>query len=147
MLDHRTPLLRRLSCHRYQLALATALVLTAAVFVVSAPVLLAIATYEWKCSHRRLLGLALLGSLARSSVWLWRELQGLPHGDWHPCAQCGARIQEPSRAMYCSPLCRRYARLERDVRSLDPWASERAAVRLRVLSRPAGDPASSEIPF
>jgi hypothetical protein len=138
---------RWISWHRYQLALAAALVLIAAVFLFSAPVLLAIAAYEWKSRHRRVIGLALLGLLARSSLWLRQEFQGIPHGKWHPCAQCGAPIEAPSRAWYCSPLCRRYARLEREMRSPDPWSAERAAVRLRVVTQPAVDPASSEIPF
>lgn len=31
----------------------------------------------------------------------------------HPCLQCGAPIGHPSRAVYCSPACRKYAALER----------------------------------
>jgi hypothetical protein len=147
MHTHRIALWRWLTWHRYQLAVATGLVLVAIVLLFVAPMLLALGALEWKARHRRLLGLAILGLLGRSSVWLWQELWGMPHGQWHPCVQCGSPIEAPSKAWYCSPLCRRYARVERDVRSPDPWASERAAVRLRVLEHPAVDPASSEIPF
>jgi hypothetical protein len=139
---------RWLSWHRHQLAMATALGLITVVLLSVAPALLALGALEWKSSHRRLLGFALLGLLGRSTVWLWQELWGTPHGRWHPCAQCGTPIEAPSRAWYCSPHCRRYARLERDTRSPDPWLAERAAVRLRVLARAsAADPESSEIPF
>jgi hypothetical protein len=147
MHSHGIALWRWLSRHRYRLAVEAALVLVAAVLLGVAPVLLTVGAFEWKSGHRRLLGLAVLGLLARSIVWLWQELQGTPHGNWHPCAQCGAPIEAPSKAWYCSPLCRRYARLEREARSPDPWSAERAAVRLRVLAHSAVDPASSEIPF
>jgi hypothetical protein len=147
MHTHGIALWRWLTWHRYQLTVASGLVLVGALLLFTAPVLLAIATFEWKSSHRRLLGLPLLGLLGRSAIWLWQELQGGPHGQWHPCAQCGAPIEAPSKAWYCSPLCRRYARLERDARSADPWVAERAAVRLRILARPTADPATSEIPF
>jgi hypothetical protein len=139
---------RWLTWHRYQLAVATALVLVVVALLSAAPLLLALGAVEWKARHRRLLGLALLGLLVRSIVWLWRETLGVPHGRWHPCAQCGAPIEAPSKALYCAPLCRRYARLQRHARSHDPWLAEHAAVRLRVLARAtAADPDSSEIPF
>ncbi|HZL19872.1 MAG TPA: hypothetical protein VFG23_19210 [Polyangia bacterium] len=32
----------------------------------------------------------------------------------HPCSQCGSPIGAPSRAAFCSPACRTYARLERE---------------------------------
>jgi hypothetical protein len=32
----------------------------------------------------------------------------------HPCGQCGRPIGAPSRAEFCSPACRRYARFERE---------------------------------
>lgn len=32
----------------------------------------------------------------------------------HPCSGCGHPIGAPSRAAYCSPQCRQYARLERE---------------------------------
>ena len=34
--------------------------------------------------------------------------------DWHACGQCGVPIEPPSRAEFCSPSCRRYARLHRE---------------------------------
>ena len=109
------------------------------------------AAVEWKHSrrkHPRLLGVALAGLLARSLVWLWRDLQNLPQGDWHPCAQCGAPIEVPSQAWYCSPACRRYARVERDARAFDPWVAERAQARLHALTRTTAiDPELAEIPF
>ena len=54
-----------------------------------------IGLYEWKQSgrRRRLLTLALLGLLLRAVVWLWRDLRSVPHGNWHPCAPCGAPIR------------------------------------------------------
>lgn len=150
MQDQGIALRRWLSWHRYQLAAGAALALVAALLVLIGPALLVLAAIEWKNSSRRsrLLGLALVGLLARAVVWLWQELRGLPHGNWHPCAQCGGVIEASSRAWYCSPACRRYARLEREARSPDPWAAERAAARLRVLSRlDVVDPRSSELPF
>jgi hypothetical protein len=150
MQSHGIALWRWLSWHRLQIAAATALIGVAALLVFAAPVLLAVAAIEWKYSRRgnRIPSLALLGLLARAVVWLWQELRGLPQGQWHPCVQCGAPIEAPSQAWYCSPLCRRYARLERDARSPDPWLSERAAVRLRTLDRAStADPELSEIPF
>jgi hypothetical protein len=147
MHSHGIALWRWLTSHRYQLAVTTALILAAVALVCLAPVLLAVGAAEWKARHRRLLGLAILGLLGRSIVWLRREALGIPHGTWHPCVQCGAPIEAPSQAWYCSPLCRRYAQLERNLRSPDPWAPERAAVRLRLVTRPPVAAASSEIPF
>jgi hypothetical protein len=148
MLDHRNPLWRWLSWHRYQLAAAVALVLITACLLYSAPWLLVLAAVEWKLGHRRLLGLAILGLLGRTIVWLWQEVRGLPHGRWHSCIQCGTPIEEPSQASYCSPACRRFARLERELGSPDPWVAERAAVHLQALAaRTTTDPAVAEIPF
>lgn len=48
------------------------------------------------------------------------------HGSTHPCGQCGVPIGAPSRAVYCSPACRRYAQLERQ-------ETERRAARLEAL--------------
>ena len=141
---------RWLSWHRLQLAAATGLVGVAALLLFSGPALLIVAAVEWKYSRRRsrVLSLALLGLLARALVWLWRELRNVPHDPWHPCAQCGAPIEAPSRAWYCSPGCRRQARLEREARSPDPWVAERAEARLRLVwSANAVDPESSAIPF
>jgi hypothetical protein len=41
---------------------------------------------------------------------LWRKRDA----GWHACGQCGVPIEPPSRAEYCSPSCRRYARLQRE---------------------------------
>jgi hypothetical protein len=147
MLNHRNSATRWLSRHRYQLAAATGLILVAAVLLATTPLLLALAAVEWKQRHRRLLGLAVLGLLARTDVWLWQEFRGLPHGRWHSCVQCGTPIEEPSRAEYCSPVCRRVARLERDAASPDPRIAERAEARIRTLHRATTDPAFAEIPF
>jgi hypothetical protein len=150
MHSHGIALWRWLSWHRLQIAAATGLVVVAALLLFTGPALLLIAAVEWKYSgtRSRVLSLALLGLLARAVVWLWQELRGLPHGQWHPCAQCGVPIEAPSRARYCSPACRRYARLERDARSPDPWLAGRAQTRLRlVTSASTADPESSEIPF
>jgi hypothetical protein len=150
MQDQGIALTRWLQWRRLQIATATGLIGLVAVLLVASPALVVGGAVEWKYSRRRtrLLSLALLGLLVRAVIWLWQELRGLPHGQWHPCTQCGAPIEAPSRAWYCSPACRRYARLERDARSPDPWLAERSAARLRTLSRiSAADPASSEIPF
>jgi hypothetical protein len=147
MLDHGNSAWRWFSWHRYQVAAAAGLVLVAAVLLETAPLLLALAAVEWKQRHRRQLGLAVLGLLAGAIVWLWQELHGLPHGRWHSCVQCGAPIAEPSRAEYCSPACRRTARLERERCSPDPWIAERAEAGLHVPARTAADPAVAEIPF
>lgn len=141
---------RWLSWHRLQIAAATGLVAVAAVLLFTGPALLVVAAVEWKYSRRRsrVLGLALLGLLARALVWLWQELRNVPHGPWHPCAQCGAPIEAPSQAWFCSPACRRHVRLERDSHCPNPWVAERAETRLRlVTSANAADPESSEIPF
>jgi hypothetical protein len=150
MHSHGIALWRWLSWHRSQLAAGLSFALVAAVLVTAGPALLAVAAVEWKYTRRRnrMLSPALLGLLGRGLVWLWQELRGLPHGPWHPCAQCGAPIEAPSQAWYCSPACRRYAPLERDARSPDPWLAERAQTRLRFLTHAsAADPSLSEIPF
>jgi hypothetical protein len=150
MHSHGIALWRWLSWHRYQVAFGTALVLVAAVLLVAAPVLLVVGAFEWKSSRRpnRLLAFAVAALLLRAAAWLWEELWNHPHGQWHPCAQCGAPIEAPSRAWYCSPACRRYAGLKRDVRSPDPWLAERAETRLRLVwNASAADPDLSEIPF
>jgi hypothetical protein len=150
MHPQRTALRRWLIWHRRQLAAGTALGLLAAVLTVTGPLLLTLAAVEWKHSRRkrpRLLGLALAGPLAQAIVWLWQDLLDLPHGEWHPCAQCGAPIEAPSQAWYCSPACRRYARLERDARAFDPWLAERAQARLRALTQAGTDPELAEISF
>ncbi len=41
---------------------------------------------------------------------LWRRRDA----GWHACGQCGVPIEPPSRVEYCSPSCRRYARLQRE---------------------------------
>lgn len=150
MHSHGIALWRWLTWHRLQVATGSALALVAALLLFAGPALLALAAVEWKYSRRRsrLVTLALVGCLARAVVWLWQELRGLPHGQWHPCAQCGAPIEAPSRASYCSPACRCYSGLERDARSPDPWLAERAKTRLRLVwSASVADPESSEIPF
>lgn len=147
---HGIALWRWLSWHRLQVGAATALVGVLALLLFAGPALLAVAGLEWKYSRRpnRLLSLAIAALLVRAAFWLWQEVRNLPHGHWHPCAQCGAPIESPSRAWYCSPACRCQARLERDARSPDPWLAERAESRLRLVwSASVADPESSEIPF
>jgi hypothetical protein len=150
MRSQGTALRRWLSWHRHQLAAAAALALIAALLVLVGPALVVLAALEWKYNRRpnRLLSLAIAALLVRAAFWLWQEARNLPHGHWHPCAQCGAPIESPSQAFYCSPACRRQARLERDERSPDPWLAERAESRLRLVwSASVADPESSEIPF
>jgi len=146
---HGNSLWRWLRWHRPQIATAAGLA-GLVVSLLAIPVLLIGAVFEWKYRRRRsrLISLAVAGLLVRAVAWLWQELRGLPHGRWHPCAQCGVPIEAPSRAWYCSPACRRYARLERDARSPAPWLAERSAARLHALSRiVAADPTSADIPF
>jgi hypothetical protein len=139
---------RWISWHRRELAVGTILAIATGLLVLVGPGLLLVAALEWKRGSRRLLGLVLVMALWRTLVWLWRELRCVPHGDWHPCVRCGAPIEAGSRAWYCSPLCRRYARLERDAGAWDPWVAERAEAWLRALARSAElDPNLSEIPF
>ena len=140
---------RWLTWHRRELAVGTALFAVTALLILVGPPLLTLAGLEWKHGRRRrLLGFALVALLGRAVLWLWRDLRNLPHADWHPCAQCGAPIEAPSRAWYCSPACRRYGRLERDAHAFDPWVAESAQARLRALARAtAVDPALAEIPF
>jgi hypothetical protein len=138
--------------HRYEITLATALALTTGVLVVATPILLTAAAVEWKHGRRRsrLLSLALILALARAVAWLSRELRNLPHGRWHPCGQCGAPIQAPSRAAYCSHPCRTYARLERNALDNDPRIAARAQRRLhnlRLRELADSDPQLEEVPF
>ena len=74
-----------------------------------------------------------LAQLLRALRWVWCELTDTPHGPWHPCAQCGVPIGDRSRAAYCSHVCRRYARLERDAQANDPRIADRAERRLRAI--------------
>jgi hypothetical protein len=146
MHTQRIALTRWLIWHRRQLAAGTALIAVSTLLVFMGPLLLAVAALEWKRARRRnrLLGLALTVLLARTVIWLWHELRNLPHGAWHPCAQCGTPIEGPSKAWYCSPGCRRYARLEHASRGGD----EQAAARLERLRRSDRyDPALAEVPF
>jgi hypothetical protein len=146
---------RWLSAQRYQLTLAGALLSALALLLITAPFLLALALIEWKLEPRkrrkpRLIGLLLIDQQLSACRWLWCELHDLPHRPWHPCAQCGKPIEVPSRASYCSPACRTYARLEREALNHDPRIAERAQRRLRNLRlrRLADDdPTLDEVPF
>ena len=143
---------RWISAHRYQLALITALSALVALLVLASPLLLAVGAMEWKRGKKRqrIIGLLLIALLIRTARWLWCELRGVPHAPWHPCAQCGRPIEEPSRASYCSQACRAYTRLERDAQANDPRIAERAERRLRNLRyRDAADsdPRFGEVPF
>jgi hypothetical protein len=74
----------------------------------------------------------------------------MPQSKWHPCAQCGTPIEEPSRAAYCSHACRTYARLERAALDHDPPIAARAERRLRNLrlrELADTDPRLEEVPF
>jgi hypothetical protein len=140
---------RQVWFHRRQIAAGLALALTVGVLVVATPWLLTLALVERHQTRRktRLLGLIVLAALAQAVGWLWHELWRHPLepcGPWHPCQHCGFPITDKSRARYCSPGCRRLARLTVRARSDD-----RAASRLARLqqSAPSYDPATSEIPF
>ncbi len=135
MHPHVIALSRWLRAHRYQLTLAAGLLGAMVLLAAATPLLLAMAGIEWKRSRRRgrMLSVLLLVLLARGARWLWLETRGIPHKAWHPCAQCGAPIEAPSRAAYCSHACRNYTRLERDALDTDPRIAERAERRLRNL--------------
>ena len=135
-----------LSKHRTRIAVGAALILFIWALVWLAPLILALALVERRRRRRRfslLATLALIGAVA----WLWRELTRNPHephGAWHPCRQCGYPIPNTSRAHYCSPGCRRIARLTARVAVGD----ERAAWRLARLTRKDDvNPAWGEVPF
>jgi hypothetical protein len=124
---------RWLQQHRHQITVAAALAVTLTALLLATPLLFPIAAVEWKQTPRRkrVLSLTLLAVLTRATIWLWCELRDVPHGPWHPCAQCGRPIEAPSRAAYCSHACRNWARLERDALDNDPRIAEWAARRLR----------------
>jgi hypothetical protein len=156
MQSHVIPILRWLWQHRYEITLGAALVFVVALSLLVTPLLLAFAAIEWKQRPRgrkrnnRLLGLLLLARLAHVSHLLWRKLWHIPRWPWHPCAQCGAAIEEPSRAAYCSHVCRTYARLEREALDTDPRIADRAERRLRNLRYRElvdADPRLHEVPF
>jgi hypothetical protein len=152
MQSHVIAAARRASRHRYEITLAIALALTTGVLLIATPILLTTAAVEWKHGRRRscLLSLALILVLARAIGWLSRELRGLPHGRWHLCGQCGAPIEAPSRAAFCSHACRTYARLERDAVDNDPRIAARAGRRLRNLrlrELAEADPQLEKVPF
>lgn len=133
MHTHRTAALSWLRLHCRELAVGAALALTVAVGFAVLPFLFAIAVVEWRSgsTRKRLFTFAFIAMLVGTIRWLWIELHRAPHRPWHPCAQCGRPIVEPSRAAYCSHACRSYARLERDAEALDPRIAERAQRRLR----------------
>jgi aromatic ring hydroxylase len=61
--------------------------------------------------HRGLTRPALIVTSALAIAYLlWHKRDS----KWHACGQCGVPIVPPSRAEYCSPTCRRYARLRRE---------------------------------
>jgi hypothetical protein len=126
-----------------------------ALLLITGPFLGLLAVIEWKLQpptrrKPRLIGLLLIRLLLSALAWLWCELHGVPHRRWHPCVQCGKPIEAPSRAEYCSPACRRYARLERDALDNDPRLADRAARRLRNLRYRElvdNDPNLDQVPF
>jgi hypothetical protein len=148
LLDHR-----RRWLDRRRLTLAAAVALLAASGLLAAPWLALLALVEWKVAgnrrRRQMFLVAAAGLWWRALVWLWRELHGVPHRPWHPCAQCGRPIEQPSRAAYCSHGCRQYARLRREAEA-DGRVADRARRRLRAieLRRLADErPEWAEVPF
>ena len=145
----RSRLARAVWFHRHQFAVAAALLVAAGLLVSAAPWLLALALLEHHQSGRRkrLFGRIVLAALGRAVLWLWREVWRHPlepRGPWHPCRQCGFPITNRSRARYCSPLCRRLARLQMRADAGD----ERATARLAWLTQEdKHDPAWGEVPF
>ena len=79
--------LRRAWCHRDQIGLAVAFMLTVTALLASAPILLAIAALRYDGKRREPLAFVVTVRLARAVVWLWDELHGVPHRPWQPCLQ------------------------------------------------------------
>ena len=132
--------------YRRELALGLLLVGSAAVLVLLTPPLLALVALERnrRSRRRQSTGRNILQLLVRAVAWTWRKLLQVPRHGWHPCEQCGYPIEPPSTARFCSPACRRYARLRRQATAGD----ERAAARYEWLRRSAHlDPTLNEIPF
>jgi hypothetical protein len=136
----------RLWLQRRELGLGVALVATTLVLVgLSGPLLVWAVLRPSRTKQRRELApLSILFGTARAVRWLWLELHGLPHRSWHPCAQCRRPIEVPSRAWYCSPNCRRWARWERDARGGDELAHARIARASRLADM---DALMGEVPF
>ena len=147
--DHRRHL-----ADRHRLMLAAGVAVLAAGGLLAAPWLLVLAAVERKAAanrrgRRQLFAAVAAGLWWRAVVWLWRELHAAPHRPWHPCAQCGRPIEQPSRAAYCSHTCRGYARLQRDAEA-DGRVADRARRRLRAieLRRLADEqPEWTDVPF
>jgi hypothetical protein len=155
MQSHVIPPARWLWEHRYPIALISALISVFALLALVTPWLLAIACVERGYSRdrrrkQRSFGVQAIVVLAGTARWIWRELHGIPHRPWHPCAQCGRPIEEPSRAAYCSHPCRIFARLERDALDHDPRIAapaERRLRNLRLLELADTNPDLVEVPF
>jgi hypothetical protein len=126
---------------RRELALVVALLTLCALLVLTL-ILLTVETALRK-QRERLFSQAVLRQLTAGISTTWRKLRGTPKPGWHPCAQCYAPIEPPSRAAYCSPSCRRRGCLQRRAQEGD----ERARLRLERLQRQTHDPALAEIPF
>lgn len=82
--------------------------------IVGTALVLALVVSIAQGSQRKHRGLArpaliVLSGLAIAHLF-WRKRDST----WHACGQCGVPIEPPSRAEYCSPTCRRYARLRRE---------------------------------
>lgn len=61
---------------------------------------------------RTMIALALESTLALVlSAFGLRRRGGRIGPSWHPCENCGAPIEKPSRAAYCSQACRRDANI------------------------------------
>jgi hypothetical protein len=135
--------------HRHRLGAGAALAFMFGLFVVAAPWLLALALLEQHRTGRRkhLLGLIALAGLGKAVLWLWREVWRHPfepRGLWHACRECGYPISNRSRACFCSPLCRRLARLRTSADAGD----ERAQSRLDWLTREGKhNPDWGKVPF
>jgi hypothetical protein len=155
MQSHVIPATRWLSAHRRELLLGLCLTGVLCLIAIGTTLLLPIATIEWwqrNNHHKRhaLMSVSLLTMLLRTAHVLWCKLRHIPRSKWHPCAQCGHPIEEPSRAAYCSHACRTYARLERDALDHDPRISARAERRLRnrrLRALADGNPELQEVPF
>jgi hypothetical protein len=143
--------LRWTRAHQREIRDTVALAVVGASLVALLPLLVALGLVERSRDRRKPPAATLiLRALVRALVWLFRDLTDSPQGPWHPCAQCGQPILEPSRATYCSHACRNYARLERDAQANDPRIAERARRRLRAIDLrelAETNPEWDEVPF
>jgi hypothetical protein len=96
-------------------ALALSLLWLALPYLLIALVLIVVLSGRRGGRRRRSRGVPLVELVALVSAIYGLRRQGKSFApSWHPCEECGAPIDRPSRANYCSAACRRYARMRRE---------------------------------